>query len=81
MQGVSGISNFDEGFASLNLNLVPSEQAGLYQFWYDRASGKDNPVRSDDALLIMNGPAQHGPYSITTRFITQLIPPALIRRW
>ena len=39
MTGVAGSSAFNEGFASLLLNLAPTTQLPYYTWWYDRHMG------------------------------------------
>jgi len=48
MSGVGHSSNYDEGWASLQLTLVPGDQLPYFLWWYDRHMGRLAPGRSDE---------------------------------
>lgn len=79
MTGVAGSSAYNEGFASLLLNLVPTNQLPYYTWWYDRHMGTKAPYsaaekfdnhRAGTIWSIIYYPLQHtsldptGNYSI-----------------
>jgi len=41
--GVAHSTNYDEGFASMNLALVPDEQSPYFVYWYDHHMGRQAP--------------------------------------
>lgn len=48
MSGVGHSSNYDEGWASLLLTLVPEDQLPYFVWWYDRHMGRLAPGRLDE---------------------------------
>jgi hypothetical protein len=54
MQGVSGSSNYDEGWVSLLWNTVPEDHKPYYAWFYDRHMGVKAPLESDAARFDAN---------------------------